>query len=125
MRWVSHVLQRLAAALWTARTTPAVLRTAERAYTVRRRALIDALGRRGVAAHGRTGMNVWVPVPEEAVVVQALLQAGWAVAAGERFRLRARPGIRVTVSTLAPDEADPLAEAIASALRPRRAGATA
>jgi hypothetical protein len=65
-------------------------------------------------------MNVWIPVVEEGAVVQRLLGAGWAVRAGERFRLRSRPGIRVTVSTLDVAEAGRLAADIAAALTPGR-----
>jgi hypothetical protein len=52
--------------------------------------------------------------------VQHLLAAGWAVRAGEPFRLRSGPGIRITASTLDPDEAPTLARAVAAALAPRR-----
>jgi hypothetical protein len=65
-------------------------------------------------------MNVWVPVAEEGRVLGALLDAGFAVAAGERFRLRTGPAIRITIATLRPDDAQALAEALALALRPAR-----
>ncbi|MGW4108363.1 aminotransferase class I/II-fold pyridoxal phosphate-dependent enzyme, partial [Streptomyces sp. NPDC004976] len=84
----------------------------------RRDALIGALARRGTAAHGRTGMNVWVPVPDETAAVARLLHAGWAVAPGARFRMNAPPGIRVTVSSLREDEIEALAESIATVLGP-------
>ena len=58
-----------------------------------------------VHAHGRSGLNVWVPVADEGTAVRRLLGAGWAVLPGERFRLRSGPGIRVTVSTLEVAEA--------------------
>ncbi|MDT0393478.1 GntR family transcriptional regulator, partial [Streptomyces sp. DSM 41636] len=77
-----------------------------------------ALGRRGVVAYGRSGMNVWVPVPDETGVVARLLHAGWAVAPGARFRMNAAPGVRVTVSSLGEAEIEPLAEAIAAAVGP-------
>ncbi|MQL67161.1 GntR family transcriptional regulator, partial [Streptomyces vinaceus] len=80
--------------------------------------LAAALRRRGVAARGRSGMNLWVPVPDETGAVARLLHAGWAVAPGARFRLNTPPSIRVTVSTLTDAEIDPLAEAIAAAVRP-------
>jgi hypothetical protein len=85
--------------------------------------LLAALRERGVAAHGRSGLNVWVPVREEAPVIQALYEAGWIVLAGERFRLQTGPGIRVTTASLREDEAPAVAEVIAgveNAGRPRR-----
>jgi len=65
-------------------------------------------------------MNVWVPVADEGAVTRRLLDAGWAVLAGERFRLRSQPAIRVTVSTLEVTEADRLADDIGAAMAPRR-----
>jgi DNA-binding transcriptional MocR family regulator len=118
--WVSHLLQGLVVALWSAPGTPPLLEYARRTYARRRDALLAALAARGIAAHGRSGMNVWVPVASESGVVQQLLAAGWAVRAGEPFRLRSGPGVRMTASTLEPDEADRLAGDLAAALAPRR-----
>ncbi len=114
--WVSLLTQRAVVRLWAdgAVDGPAVAA----AYRSRREALIDALAERGVTAHGRSGMNVWVTVPDETGVVARLLHSGWAVAPGARFRKSAPPGIRVTVSTLTAEEAGPLADAIASAVGP-------
>jgi DNA-binding transcriptional MocR family regulator len=119
MRWVSHLLQRTAAALWSEKGTTALLRKAERTYTTRRKALLDALGEHGIEAHGCSGMNVWIPVPEETAVAQALLDRGWAVIAGERFRIESAPGIRVTISTLEPAEAEKFAADLAGLLDAR------
>ncbi|MDT0309887.1 aminotransferase class I/II-fold pyridoxal phosphate-dependent enzyme [Streptomyces sp. DSM 44917] len=114
--WVSHLLQDTVAALWRAGAVdPAAV---GRAYGARRDALLRALAARGVSAHGHSGLNVWVPVPDETGALARLLQAGWAAAPGARFRLASPPGLRLTVSTLAPEEAGPLAEAVAAALRP-------
>lgn len=63
-------------------------------------------------------MNVWVPVPDETGVVARLLYSGWAVAPGARFRMAAPPGVRLTVSTLGPDDIGPVADAVASAAGP-------
>ncbi|MFI6934371.1 aminotransferase class I/II-fold pyridoxal phosphate-dependent enzyme [Streptomyces sp. NPDC050287] len=114
--WVSLLTQRAVVRLWAdgAVDGPAVAA----AYRSRREALIDALAERGVSAHGRSGMNVWVPVPDETGAVARLLHSGWAVAPGARFRMSAAPGIRITVSTLTAEEAGPLADAIASAVGP-------
>jgi DNA-binding transcriptional MocR family regulator len=122
MRWVSFLLQRLVVALWMDTALRRSLREAARTYTRRRRALVDALAARGIEAFGRSGLNVWVPVPDEARVLRALLQRGFAVAPGERFRLRTGPAVRVTISTLAEGDAPAVAEAIALGLR--RSGRT-
>ncbi|MGW4289839.1 aminotransferase class I/II-fold pyridoxal phosphate-dependent enzyme [Streptomyces sp. NPDC004673] len=113
--WVSHLLQRAVARLWA---DDAVGPEAAAAYSARRRRLLDALAARGVAAHGRSGMNVWVPVPDETGAVARLLQSGWAVAPGARFRLDSPPAVRITVSPLAEADIAPLADAVAAAVRP-------
>jgi len=112
--WVSLLLQRALVGLRTARAVDP--RAVAASYTRRREALIDALARRGITAHGRSGMNVWVPVTDETGAVARLLHAGWAVAPGARFRMSAPPGVRITVSTLTEDDIEPLAEAVAGAL---------
>jgi DNA-binding transcriptional MocR family regulator len=114
--WVSRIVQRAVVHLWTDDALDANAVAA--AYRERRDLLIDALAERGVVARGRSGMNVWIPVPDETGAVARLLHAGWAVSPGARFRMSAPPGIRITVSTLTPKETPPLAEAIARALGP-------
>jgi DNA-binding transcriptional MocR family regulator len=125
IRWVSHVLQRLALALLSDRGVLRSLRVAEHTDSARREALLGALAERGVEAHGRSGLNVWIPVPEESAATHALAAAGWAVSAGERYRLRSGPAIRVTTASLALDEAAGVAEEIARALAPPRLTTTA
>lgn len=118
-RWVSHLLQRIVFELESDAASRRRVQRAARAYTERREALVSALCARGIASHGRSGLNVWVPVPEEVPVVQSLAAAGFAVSAGERFRLRAGPAIRVTTATLSPARAPVLADAIAASLGSR------
>jgi DNA-binding transcriptional MocR family regulator len=118
--WVSHLLQGLAVAMWSAPGGTALLEQGRETYRRRREALAGALAARAIPAHARSGMNVWVPVAEEGTVTRRLLEAGWAVLAGERFRLRSPPAIRVTVSTLDVAEADRLAGDIEAAMAPRR-----
>ncbi|WP_078894734.1 aminotransferase class I/II-fold pyridoxal phosphate-dependent enzyme [Streptomyces sp. NRRL S-1022] len=114
--WVSLLLQRAVAHLWA---HGAVDRAAvARSYRDRRTGLVDALAERGVDAHGRSGMNVWVPVPDETGAIARLLQRGWAVAPGARFRLASRQAVRITVSPLAEEDIAPLADAVAEAVRP-------
>ncbi|MEU3245357.1 MULTISPECIES: aminotransferase class I/II-fold pyridoxal phosphate-dependent enzyme [unclassified Streptomyces] len=114
--WVSRLLQHAVARLWASGAVDVT--AVAGAYGRRRDALITALAERGVGAHGRSGMNVWVPVPDETGAVARLLHAGWAVAPGARFRMSAPPGIRITVSTLTADDIGPLADAVASAVGP-------
>jgi DNA-binding transcriptional MocR family regulator len=118
--WVSHILQELAVAMWSAPGGEALLAQGRETYRRRREALARGLTARGIEAHARSGMNVWVPVGDEGAVTGRLLEAGWAVLAGERFRLRSQPAIRVTVSTLDVGEADGLAGDIEAAMAPRR-----
>lgn len=115
--WVSHLLQNLAIELWRDAAATRQVADAEAAYGVARAGLCAALADRGVLAQGRSGLNVWIPVPDEAVVMTGLFAAGWAAAPGARFRLRSAPGLRVTISDLAPADIDPLADAVAAAVR--------
>jgi DNA-binding transcriptional MocR family regulator len=118
--WVSHLLQGLVVELWRDPSVQALMERAAAIYGQRRDALVDALSERGVRAHGRSGLNVWVPVPDEGAAVRRLLDAGWAVSAGERFRFRSDPAIRVSIGALEPHEAVRLADALT---QPREAQA--
>ncbi|HEX9995348.1 MAG TPA: aminotransferase class I/II-fold pyridoxal phosphate-dependent enzyme [Acidimicrobiales bacterium] len=116
--WVSHVLQDTVAALLADPATEARLERAASTYAGRRAALVAALARHGIAATGRSGLNVWVPVPAEEPVVAGLLARGWAVAAGARFRLRSGPAVRVTVARLRRADALRLAADLAATVAP-------
>jgi DNA-binding transcriptional MocR family regulator len=115
--WVSHLLQTVVAHLLADPATGPFLRAATRTYAARRAGLLDALAAKGIPAAGRSGLNVWVPVPEEQSMVRALLDAGWAASAGEPYRRGSPPALRITISTLTPAEATEVAAALASALR--------
>jgi DNA-binding transcriptional MocR family regulator len=117
-RWVSHILQDLVAMIWADAETPAILQKAAHAYAHRRRALIEALAQHGIEARGRSGLNVWVPVAEEAGVVNAMASKGWAIRAGECYRIKSAPGIRVTVSTLPVEDTRRFAADLAESIRP-------
>ena len=120
-RWVSHLLQQVAFAAWSDPASGRRLARAADIYAQRRSAAIDALAALGVTVVARSGFNIWIPVVEEIATVQALARRGWAVAAGEPFRLRSGPGIRITTSALAVESARPFAAACAEALRPSAA----
>ncbi|MEV0207258.1 aminotransferase class I/II-fold pyridoxal phosphate-dependent enzyme [Streptomyces sp. NPDC050788] len=114
--WVSHLLQGIVCGLLTDDGTRALVARAEETYALRREALRGELGERGIAAHGASGMNLWVPVRDEAAVVNGLRSYGWWVAAGARFRTSAPPGVRISVAALEPAEAVRLASDFASVL---------
>src|ERR1700722_19528573 len=106
--WISHLLQDVAVNLWRDRAASRRVHEAETAFTRNRELLQAALADRGVASRGRSGLNVWIPVPDETVAITRLLSAGWAAAPGTRFRI-ATPSIDS-------DDIGPLADAIAEAV---------
>jgi DNA-binding transcriptional MocR family regulator len=115
--WVSHILQALVLRLWTDPVVSEQVARASAAYAHRRQLLLERLCEHGIHAHGVSGLNVWVPVAEEAVAVAALLQRGWVVAPGLPYRLAdAVPAIRVTTATLTDAEAERLARDMAAVL---------
>ena len=117
--WVSHILQTIVLGLWTDPAVQALVARASATYAERRERLLACLARAGVQAHGASGLNVWVPVQDEAGTVGALMQRGWVVAAGAPYRLAGRPpAIRVTTATLTEPEAGRLAADLAEVLAP-------
>jgi DNA-binding transcriptional MocR family regulator len=118
--WVSGVLQRLTAHLWTDPEVEALVEQASAVYAARRAALIDALADHGLQAHGPSGLNVWIPVPDEDAAVRALLAAGVSVATGAPFRLETPPAVRITAATLRVDESPAIAAILAGAVNPPR-----
>ncbi|MCV7401671.1 aminotransferase class I/II-fold pyridoxal phosphate-dependent enzyme [Mycobacterium fragae] len=115
--WVSYLLQDLAVSLWRDKAANRLVHKAQAVYSRNRDLLRSALGERGIVAHGRSGLNVWIPVPDETVAITRLLGAGWAAAPGTRFRIDTPPGMRITVSTLDAAEIDALADAVAEAIQ--------
>ncbi|WP_406195705.1 aminotransferase class I/II-fold pyridoxal phosphate-dependent enzyme [Kitasatospora sp. NBC_01560] len=112
--WVSHLLQATVAELWRTDAAPAPRVAA--AYRAKREALLQALAAHGIEAHGASGLNVWVPVPDETTVLAMLVQRGWVAAPGSRFRLQSPPGLRITVTELDPAGARRLADDLAAVL---------
>jgi DNA-binding transcriptional MocR family regulator len=117
--WVSYQLQEMVAELWADPAAARALRTAAEVYARRGEALRAALRRHGVTASGRSGFTCWVRVPDEDGVASALAAEGWAVAPGQRFRIAAPPGVRVSFARLDPADAESFAAGFAGALRHR------
>jgi DNA-binding transcriptional MocR family regulator len=117
--WVSHILQELVLALWSDPAAQALVARASAVYARRRERLLACLEHEGVRAHGASGLNVWIPVAEEAAAVAALLARGWVLAPGSPYRLPgAAPGVRVTAAALDEQDAPRLARDIADVLAP-------
>ncbi len=117
--WISHVLQRATATLMADPEVSAALASTTETYSRRRRALLDALRAQRLAAHGASGLNVWAPVHDEGAVVEGMRARGYAVRAGERFRLRTGPGVRITTASLPEEEAMAVAAALAETIGER------
>ncbi len=111
--WVSHILQRTVAHLLMSEGTRTLMEQATAAYGERRRLMLEALAGHGIAASGRSGLNVWVPVDDEEAAVRAALEAGYAVRPGQPFRYRAEPAVRITIAEIDAVQADELAAALA------------
>lgn len=119
--WVSHILQQITYRLWSDPRTGELVARATTTYAARRTAFIDALAAHGIPAYGRSGVNVYIEVPEESTTAQALLTKGWALRTGEGYRLNTRqPFLRATTAALQVDDATRLADDLATALRPGR-----
>jgi DNA-binding transcriptional MocR family regulator len=114
--WVSHLLQETVYGLLTDDGTRALVQRARQTYALRRSALLRELATHGIAGHGASGMNLWVPVRDESSVVNGLRSHGWWVAAGARFRSASGPGVRISVAELEPADAVRLASDFAVVL---------
>ncbi|MEV8517259.1 aminotransferase class I/II-fold pyridoxal phosphate-dependent enzyme [Dactylosporangium sp. NPDC051484] len=113
--WVSTVLQRVVAALWSDPAAAATVAAARAEYEARRTALVAALRERGLTVTGRTGINTWLSVPDETTAVARLRESGYAVAPGALYRIATPPAVRITVSALDLPAIPALADAAARA----------
>jgi DNA-binding transcriptional MocR family regulator len=117
--WVSHILQALVLTLSGDPDVAALVARASATYRQRRERLLAELARHALTAHGASGLNVWIPVNEEAATIGALIQRGWVLAPGAPYRLPgSEPGVRVTTATLTEQEATRLAGDLAELLAP-------
>lgn len=114
--WSSRLLQRILAGLLTEPSAVAQVAAAGGEYARRRRLLAARLAERGVAVGGAEGMNIWVPVQDEAAAIVRLASQGIGVSAGAPYTVMPEPQghIRVTAG-LVDSGHDGLAERIAAA----------
>ena len=116
--WSSRLLQRILLSLLTDERSRAEVHLAQQEYARRRAALVDALAKRGVTVGGTDGINIWVPVHDEAAALVRLASQGIGVTPGSPFAvLPDMPGhIRVTSGLVGADHGA-LADQIAAAAK--------
>lgn len=117
--WVSHLLQGIVAELWSDASVEAALADAASTYSKRRRALVSALAGEGIDVDPVSGLTAWVPVPDEHAVVAGMLERGYAVSPGERFRIESPSGVRIAFASLTESEAPAVAAAFGQILHQR------
>lgn len=123
--WTSRLLQHLLADLLVDGEALAAVAQARRTYYARQRALSTALAGHGLVVAPGDGINMWVPVADEATALVRLEAAGIQVARGRPFRAvpPSEDGaghVRVTVGALTggPDAVARVARALALAATP-------
>ncbi len=101
--WSSRLLQRLLLRLLTDDNSIAEVGAARDEYARRRAALIGELAAHKVTVGGTDGINLWVPVHDEAAAMVRLASQGIGVTPGAPFATVSRqpPHLRVTVGLLA------------------------
>lgn len=116
--WSSRLLQRILLGLLTDAGAVATVEAAGREYARRRGLLVQALAERGVSVGGCEGMNVWVPVQDEAAAIVRLASQGVAVSAGAPYHVlpEAQGHVRVTSGLVRSGHAE-VADRIAEAAR--------
>jgi DNA-binding transcriptional MocR family regulator len=70
------LLQRMGAMLWADDAGARRLEEVAATYGERRESFVAALAERGIDVEAPAGINVWIPVPNETQVVQALYEQG-------------------------------------------------
>ncbi len=117
--WSSRLLQRILHSLLTDPSAVGSVARARDEYARRRAALVGALDRRDVRAAGTDGLNLWVPVHDEAAAMVRLARDGIGVAPGRAFTLVPGSGdhVRVTAGLVGPDQVEDVAQALATASR--------
>lgn len=101
--WSSRLLQQVLVSLLDDDRAAARVAQARDEYARRRAALVGALAEHGVHVPGNDGINVWVPVRDEAAALLRLASQGIGVAPGSPFGVLPGPvnHIRLTAGLLA------------------------
>ncbi|WP_232663298.1 aminotransferase-like domain-containing protein [Pseudonocardia sp. TRM90224] len=115
--WSSRLLQRILHGLLTDPTAVAAVAAARAEYARRRAAVVAELARHRVVVGGTDGINIWVPVLDEAAAIVRLASQGVGVTPGGPFTLVPAESdhIRVTVGLVAERPAEVGAQLAAAA----------
>lgn len=116
--WVSHILQRATAHLFTDPVTTRVVEHACATYQDRRDRLVSELASHGIQSWGTSGLNVWIPSSNEQSDVEAARRAGFAIRGAELWRIDSPPAVRVTVGALTDQQIVDLAQGLADGRSP-------
>jgi DNA-binding transcriptional MocR family regulator len=121
--WTSRLLQALLVDLLTHAPSLHAVARARRTYARRRTTVAGELARLGVDVWRGDGINMWLPVRDEAAALLLLATRGIGAAPGGPFQLGSsdRPHLRVTVGLVASghrEVAAALADAAAAGARP-------
>lgn len=116
--WTSRLLQ---AVLLDLLTSPRAVQQVDRArlaYAERREAIVKALASYGIEIAAGDGLNLWLPVNDEAAALVQLASRGIGAAAGSPFAVipGGQPHLRVTVGLVGTDH-DRLGAELADAAR--------
>ncbi|MGP4110202.1 aminotransferase class I/II-fold pyridoxal phosphate-dependent enzyme [Streptomyces sp. 4N509B] len=97
--WTSRVLQRILLTLLTDATALAQVAAARAAYARRRHGLAEALAEHGVTVAPGDGLNLWLPVRDEAAAVGHLAGRGIGAAPGSPFELLPEPAAHLRITS--------------------------
>ncbi|GAB2576872.1 GntR family transcriptional regulator [Paractinoplanes abujensis] len=102
--WTSRLLQHLLLTLLTDPQSVAAVTAARTEYARRRHLTVTALATHGIHLPPGDGINLWLPVADEAAALISLASNGLAAAAGRAFTAGpGTPHLRVTVGLITTD----------------------
>lgn len=97
--WTSRLLQAVLVQLLNADETVLAVGRARSEYARRRDTIVTGLADRGVAVVGTDGLNIWLPVQDEAAALVHLAGRGIAAAAGSPFHVLTEDTAHLRITT--------------------------
>ncbi len=116
-RWVSHLLQKVAYTLWKQTMNNGGLDKARDSYYSRQQSVISYLqDSMNSQLSLCEGVHLWIPVNSEVAVVQSMAAKGWAIQAGQPFRLKSPPAVRVSLGNVRTEQLVSLGQDLMSSI---------